>query len=99
MHEFGLTNAICSTESFLLSSSLDVDSGCSSINVRSMPDLKYEGTLAVDAVERIVCIAATQTDNGSLKIVAGGSKLTLIETKANELKFVFCYSTLSRRSI
>jgi len=86
VHEFGLTNAICSTESFLLSSSLDVDSGCSSINVRSMPDLKYEGTLAVDAVERIVCIAATQTDNGSLKIVAGGSKLTLIETKANELK-------------
>lgn len=83
-NEFGLTNAIYATGSFLLSSSLDVDSGCSTINVRSLPNLSYEGTLAVDTIERVVCIAATQTENGLLKLVVGGSKLTLLEAIADK---------------
>ena len=82
IHEFGLTNAICATESLLLSSSLDVDTGCSTINVRSLPQLNYEGTLDVSGIERIVCLAATETSNGSLKLVVGGSKLTLLESRA-----------------
>lgn len=83
IHEFGLTNAITTTESYLLSSSLNVDTGCSTINVRSLPDLNYEGTLDINGIERIVCVAATETQKGLLKLVVGGSKLTLLETNAD----------------
>lgn len=82
VHDFGITNAICATKSFLLSSSIDLDTGNSSVNVRSLPDCNYLGTLNITGVGRIVCLAATedQTDH-SLRLVVGGTKLLLLETR------------------
>ncbi|XP_046464232.1 kinesin-like protein KIF21A [Daphnia pulex] len=82
VHDFGITNAIYVTKSFLLSSSIDLDTGNSSVNVRSLPDGNYLGTLNITGVGRIVCLAATEdpTDQ-SLRLVIGGTKLLLLETR------------------
>lgn len=84
VHEFGLTNAVFSTASHLLSSSLDLDTGRSSINIRSLPNVDYLGTLMSlrgGDTGRIVCLSASEdaASKSLIRIVAGGSRLTLLE--------------------
>lgn len=82
IHDFGITNTIYATKSFLVSSSINLDTGNSSINIRSIPDLIYLGTLNVPDAGRIVCLAAAEDQNNqSLRIVVGGTKLSLLETR------------------
>lgn len=82
VHDFGITNAVCATKSFLLSSSINLDTGNSSVNVRSLPDNNYLGTINIPNVGCIVCLAATECKNDkSLRIVIGGTKLLLLETR------------------
>lgn len=81
-HEFGQTNAVFATQSFLLSSSINIDTGDSSVNVFSLPALSYLGTLSIAGLGRIVCLAAIEDETSkSLRIAIGGSKLTVLETK------------------
>lgn len=81
VHEFGLTNAIFLTESYLLSSSLNVDTGDSTINIRSLSDHKNLGTLTIPRVGRIVCLSALEDSQKNLRLVVGGTKLVLLETR------------------
>ena len=82
VHDFGITNAIYATKSFLLSSSVNLDTGNSSVNIRSIPGLNYLGTLNLPGMGRIICLAAIEDKNDqSLKLVIGGTKLTLLETR------------------
>lgn len=81
-HDFGITNAISVTKSFLLASSFDLDTGNSSVNIRSLPDLDYLGTLNIPCGGRIVCLAAIENQNDkALRIVVGGTTLILLETR------------------
>lgn len=82
MHDFGITNALATTQSFLLSSSLDLDTGTSSINIRSLPDLNYLGSLKLPNFGRILCLATVEDEgNKSIRMAVGGTKLVLIETR------------------
>ena len=72
------------TNSHLLSSSVDVDTGNSAINIRSLPELDYLGTLMSlrgGETGRIVCLSASEdaASKSLIRIVAGGSRLTLLE--------------------
>ena len=84
LDEFGLTNAVVATSSHLLSSAVDLDTGNSTINIRSLPGLDYLGSLNVrrsGGAGRIVSLSAVE-DNGQLvRIVAGGSMLTVLEAQ------------------
>ena len=81
VHEFGLTDAVCVTDSYLLASSLNLDTGNSTINIRSLSDLKNLGTLSIPRVGRIVCLVATEDKYKNLRLVVGGTKLVLLETR------------------
>ncbi|XP_045035104.1 LOW QUALITY PROTEIN: lissencephaly-1 homolog [Daphnia magna] len=82
VYDFGITNAIFATQSFLLSSSINLDTGVSSINIRSLPECNYLGSLNVSGIERIFCLAATEDQNDkSLRLIVGGTQLMLLETR------------------
>ncbi|KAI9560321.1 hypothetical protein GHT06_014338 [Daphnia sinensis] len=82
VYDFGITNAIFATKSFLLSSSINLDTGISSINIRSLPECNYLGTLNVSGIERIFCLAATEDQNDKLlRLIVGGTQLMLLETR------------------
>lgn len=81
VHEFGLTNAVFATSSYLLSSSVNLDTGNSAINIRSLTDLSYLGSL--NRTGRIVCLCAVEDPTGKnlVRIVTGGTQLTLLEAQ------------------
>ena len=81
VHEVGITNAICDTNRLLFSSSVDLDTGNTAINIRSLPDEKYLYTLNFGQIGQITCLAVWESEDGQLRLAVGGSKLFVLELK------------------
>lgn len=77
--DFGVTDAIFCNQDSLFTSAYDMDNGLAYINVRTLPDTDYVGTLNDEATGQIKCIHCCRGSipNGDLLLAVGGLELKI----------------------
>ncbi|XP_058849480.1 uncharacterized protein si:ch211-154o6.3 isoform X1 [Acipenser ruthenus] len=76
----GVTDCVWQTgDGLLLTSSFDLDTGESSLNLRSLPDDGYVATLSWPDAPRFLCLSSWLTGSGGHRWVTGGRSLTVWE--------------------
>ncbi|KAK3743314.1 hypothetical protein RRG08_007552 [Elysia crispata] len=75
--DFSSTDAVSCHESYILTSSYDLDEGLGYINVRQEESLTYEATLDDRETERITCLDFCLGPDGGVLIVSGGVDLKM----------------------
>ncbi|MBN3274697.1 FBXW7 protein, partial [Polyodon spathula] len=76
----GVTDCVWQTgDGLLLTSSFDLDTGESSLNLRSLPDDGYLATLSWPDAPRFLCLSSWLTGSGGHRWVTGGRSLTVWE--------------------
>ncbi|XP_015193449.2 uncharacterized protein [Lepisosteus oculatus] len=75
----GVSDCVTQTEGILIGSGFDLETGESSLNLRSLPDNRYLASLSWPESPRILCLATWLTPSGGHRWVTGGRSLTVWE--------------------
>jgi WD40 repeat protein len=73
--EFGCTDCLNIVNNLLISAGYDIDNGLGYINLRSLPEERYLGSLFDDSTSRILCMTSSAETCGNVVIATGGSQL------------------------